>query len=63
MWWVTHNAHGAFMARGIHGQAIYVDPAAEVVIARFASHPGAGNAFNDPVSLPAYHAVAQALRG
>lgn len=63
MWWVTHNAHGAFMARGIHGQAIYVDPAAEVVIARFASHPGAGNAFNDPVSLPAYRAVAEALRG
>jgi CubicO group peptidase (beta-lactamase class C family) len=63
MWWVTHNEHGAFMARGIHGQALYIDPAAEVVIARFASHPGAGNAFNDPVSLPAYHAVAQALRG
>ncbi|MET0334308.1 MAG: serine hydrolase [Rhizobacter sp.] len=63
MWWVSHNPNGAYMARGIHGQAIYVDPAAEVVIARFASHPGAGNAFNDPVSLPAYHAVAQALRG
>lgn len=63
MWWVSHNAHGAFMARGIHGQAIYVDPAAEMVIARFASHPGAGNAFNDPVSLPAYQAVAEALRG
>ena len=39
MWWVSHNAHGAFTARGIHGQAIYVDPAAEMVIARFASHP------------------------
>ncbi|MBX3618465.1 MAG: serine hydrolase [Rhizobacter sp.] len=61
MWWVTHDAHGAFMARGIHGQAIYVDPAAEMVIARFASHPGAGNAFNDPVSLPAYRAMAEAL--
>ncbi len=63
MWWISHNAHGAYMARGIHGQAIYVDPAAEVVIARFGSHPGAGNAFNDPVSLPAYQAVAAALRG
>ncbi len=62
MWWVTHNAHGAFSARGIHGQAIYVDPAAEMVIARFASHPGAANVFNDPVSLPAYHALALALR-
>jgi CubicO group peptidase (beta-lactamase class C family) len=39
MWWVSHNDHGAFAARGIHGQAIYVDPAAEMVIARFALAP------------------------
>ncbi|MFX7090676.1 6-aminohexanoate hydrolase, partial [Acinetobacter baumannii] len=25
MWWVSHNEHGAYMARGIHGQSIYVD--------------------------------------
>jgi CubicO group peptidase (beta-lactamase class C family) len=35
MWWVTHNEHGAYMARGIHGQAIYIDPKAEMVIAHF----------------------------
>lgn len=61
MWWVTHNEHGAFMARGVHGQALYIDPAAKMVIARFASHPTAANAANDPVSLPAYHAVAKLL--
>jgi CubicO group peptidase (beta-lactamase class C family) len=61
MWWVTHNAHGAFMARGVHGQALYIDPAAEMVIARFASHPVAGNAVIDPTSLPAYDAVAKHL--
>jgi CubicO group peptidase (beta-lactamase class C family) len=61
MWWVSHNEHGAFTARGIHGQAIYVDPAAETVIARFASHPLGANANLDPMSLPAYHAVAQRL--
>ena len=38
-WWVSHDDHGVYMARGIHGQAIYVDPKAEMVIARFASHP------------------------
>lgn len=63
MWWVTHNEHGAFMARGVHGQALYIDPTAEMVIARFASHPIAGNAANDPTSLPAYHAVAKHLMG
>ncbi|MCB1889795.1 MAG: serine hydrolase [Rhodocyclaceae bacterium] len=61
MWWVTHNAHGAFMARGVHGQALYIDPEAEMVIARFASHPVAGNAANDPTSLPAFEALARHL--
>jgi CubicO group peptidase (beta-lactamase class C family) len=61
MWWVSHNAHGAYTARGIHGQAIYIDPAAEMVIARFASHPLAANANFDPTSLPAYDAVARHL--
>ena len=32
-WWISHDDHGAFMARGIHGQAIYIDPKAEMVIA------------------------------
>jgi CubicO group peptidase (beta-lactamase class C family) len=58
---VTHNAHGAFSARGIHGQAIYVDPVAEMVIARFASHPQGANVNLDPMSLPAYHALATHL--
>jgi len=61
MWWVSHNAHGAYMARGIHGQSLYIDPQAEMVIARFASHPMAGNVHNDPVTLPAFDAMAKAL--
>lgn len=61
MWWVYHNAHGAFAARGVHGQTIYVDPKAEMVIVRLASHPKASNAANDPTSLPAYQAVADYL--
>ncbi|MCY1169542.1 6-aminohexanoate-dimer hydrolase [compost metagenome] len=61
MWWVSHNEHGAYSARGVHGQAIYIDPKAEMVIARFASHPVAGNPANDPTSLSAYHALAKYL--
>jgi CubicO group peptidase (beta-lactamase class C family) len=61
MWWMTHNKHGAYAARGVHGQTIYIDPEAEMVLVRLASHPVAGNAANDPFSLPAYHAVAQYL--
>jgi hypothetical protein len=61
MWWVFHDDHGAFAARGVHGQTVYIDPAARMVIARFASHPEAGNAANDPTSLPAFRAVADHL--
>lgn len=61
MWWVSNNEHGAYSARGIHGQAIYIDPKAEMVIARYASHPMPNNPFNDPTSLPAYMALAKHL--
>jgi CubicO group peptidase (beta-lactamase class C family) len=60
-WWISHDDHGAFMARGVYGQAIYIDPKAEMVIARYASHHIAGNAGIDPMSLPAYRAVAEHL--
>lgn len=63
MWWVTNNANGAFMARGVHGQAIYIDPTAEMVIVRVAHNPNASNTLNDPISLPAYQAVADYLMG
>lgn len=60
-WWVSHNDHGAYLARGIHGQGIYVDPKAEMVIGRYASHPVAASAGNDPVTLRAYMALAKEL--
>ena len=60
-WWSMPGNHGAFSARGIHGQAIYVDPAAEMVIARFGSHPIAANSSIDAASLPAYRAMADHL--
>ena len=63
MWWVLHNAHGAFAARGVHGQTLYIDPEAKMVIVRFASFPVAKNAVIDPTSLPAYEAVAEYLMG
>ncbi len=61
MWWITENEHRAFAARGVHGQTIYIDPTAEMVLVRMASHPVAGNSANDPWSLPAYAAVADYL--
>ena len=61
MWWIFHNQNKAFAARGVHGQTIYVDPTAEMVIVRFASFPTASNTQIDPTSLPAFEAVAKYL--
>jgi CubicO group peptidase (beta-lactamase class C family) len=63
MWWVSHNDLGAFEARGIHGQRLYIAPKAEMVVARFASHPIAASAANDPITLPAFAALARMLNG
>lgn len=38
-WWVTHNEHGAYLALGYGGQIIYVDPTAQLVVAKFSSYP------------------------
>ncbi|MBK5541562.1 serine hydrolase [Pseudomonas sp. TH05] len=62
MWWVTNKDGGAFMARGVHGQRIYIDPKAQMVIVRYASHPVASNSANDPVTLPAFDALAAHLQ-
>ena len=59
MWWISDQ--GYYMARGIYGQAIYVDPKHELVIARFGSHPLAANTIQDPIILPAYRAIAEHL--
>lgn len=62
-WWISHDDHGAYMARGVHGQGLYIDPKAEMVIARFGSAPWASNVFLDPTSLPAFRAMAEHLMG
>ena len=61
MWWLFNNPTPVYAARGVHGQTIYVDPAADMVIVRFASYPVASNSQIDPTSLPAYKAVANYL--
>jgi CubicO group peptidase (beta-lactamase class C family) len=60
-WWITHNNHGAYMARGVHGQAIYIDPKAEMVVVRFMSNPVASGVGFDHMTLPAFEALADHL--
>lgn len=61
-WWVTHNELGAVEARGIHGQRLYVAPEADMVVARFASHPLASAAFSDHITMPQMLELGRMLR-
>jgi len=37
-WWIPENSKGDYMAGGIYGQQIYIDPARNIVIAKNAAH-------------------------
>ena len=63
MWWVSHDPLGVFEGRGIYGQRLYIAPAADVVIARFSSHPIATNAANDTITMPGFVAICRLLMG
>ncbi|MGY1408152.1 MULTISPECIES: hypothetical protein [unclassified Luteimonas] len=60
-WWVYPGDHEVIAARGVHGQTIYVDFTAQMVIVRFASFPKAQNPLIDPTSIPAFQAIAEHL--
>ncbi len=62
-WYLTGNAHGAYCAIGIHGQWIYVDPAAEVVIAKASSQELPVDDEMDRLMLAGFDAIARSLEG
>ena len=62
-WYMTGNAAGAYCAIGIHGQWIYVDQAAETVIAKLSSQPQPVDDAIDHLLLAGYDAVARSLEG
>lgn len=63
MWWVSNNSHRVIDGRGIYGQRLYIDPVAEMVIAKFSSHPVANSMETLPVTDRAFEALAGYLMG
>jgi len=57
MWWVLNANPGEYCAVGIHGQVIYINRAADTVMAWFSSQPTASSAGN-----PTFHAKLAAAR-
>jgi hypothetical protein len=61
-WWMTHNQHRAYLGLGYGGQVLYIDPVAQLVVAKLSSYPTptpAGNEFYG--ALAAIPALANAL--
>jgi CubicO group peptidase (beta-lactamase class C family) len=61
-WYMIGNASGAHCAVGIHGQWIYIDPAAEMVIAKQSSQPLPVDEGMNYLLLAAFDAIALSLR-
>src|SRR6056297_3210614 len=58
-WWIPEEPQGDFLAIGVWGQYIYVDPAREVVIVKTSADPLFDE--NDHESVAAFRAIASAI--
>ncbi|WP_306960272.1 hypothetical protein [Streptomyces afghaniensis] len=60
-WWTLGGERRPFTAVGIHGQYLYVDPDADVVIVKTSAWPRADDPSRDAESVTALRAVADRL--
>lgn len=60
-WWTYNNIHKAVSAIGIHGQYIYLDPKAEMVVVKTSSSPDGEDNVNDVDGPLIYQVIAEYL--
>lgn len=60
-WWTFNNSHKPVSAIGVHGQFIYLDPVAEMVVVKQSSHPEAEGESNEVHGPLIWHAIARVL--
>lgn len=61
-WWVRYlDGRNPIQGRGVYGQSLYIDPAAEVVIARFGSAKAASSKTLEHLVSPIHDAIVAAL--
>jgi CubicO group peptidase (beta-lactamase class C family) len=61
-WWIAHDADQTFEAKGVFGQHVHVNPAAELVIVKLSSHPVPDTAFTHTLDRAAFAAIAEQAR-
>ena len=60
-WWTWNNSHKSVSAMGIHGQHIYIDPVARMVIVVQSSHPDADSEAHELDGPNIFHALGEYL--
>ena len=60
-WWVMGDDHGAYTGIGVFGQYLWIDPAASLVIAKFASQPLPTDEAVDRDTARCFQAIGKAL--
>ena len=60
-WWITNNRDGVYLAKGVFGQLIYINPKAQVVITRHASEKETSNKQKTIEVEAAFQAIADFL--
>jgi CubicO group peptidase (beta-lactamase class C family) len=60
-WWTFNNAHKAVSALGIHGQQIYLDAVAQMVVVKQSSDPEPESDINETDAPIVYQALAEHL--
>jgi CubicO group peptidase (beta-lactamase class C family) len=60
-WWIPEDPRGDFLAIGVWGQFIYVDPTREIVIVKTSADPHFDD--HDPETVAAFRAIARATAG
>lgn len=61
-WWIPHDADNTFEAKGLNGQHIHVNPAAEIVVVKLSSHPIGDTGFTHALDRRAFEAIAKSLQ-
>ncbi|MDO9072954.1 MAG: serine hydrolase [Rubrivivax sp.] len=61
-WWIPHDRDGSFEMKGLNGQHMHINPAAELVVIKLSSHPAGDTSLTHNLDRRAFAAIAAALR-
>jgi len=61
-WWIPHDRDGTFEMKGLNGQHMHINPAAELVVIKLSSHPAGDTSLTHNLDRRAFAAIAAALR-